>query len=190
LRAPQAGLGHAEEAQVLSASPPWRDYVWHAFRANHLTPLHRDVLLRLGEYARCGAIWPSHQTLAERARCHVETVRRALSKGRDLGLIDWAERRVRRGWRWLRTTNVYRLLKPASGAHSKLADPVQPGLRGRCATNPQAAGGEIEKKTKGRCEKDTAALVQLLAVASTMPDLLAARREALTARWRGQLRVT
>jgi hypothetical protein len=80
----------------LSASSSWRDCVWHAFRAHHLTPLHRDVLLRLGEYARCGAIWPSHETLAQRARCHVETVRRALNAGRDLGLIDWAERRVRR----------------------------------------------------------------------------------------------
>jgi hypothetical protein len=171
-------------------APSWTDRVWHEFRAGCLTPLHRDVLLRLGEYARCGGIWPSHETLAERARCHVDTVRRALVAGRQLGLVTWAERRVRRGWRWLRSTNVYRLLVPE--------EPLQPGPRGRrggCrATTPQVAGGESDKKTKRRCERDAgaladalrieSALADALRIESALPDLLLRRRQALAAQWR------
>lgn len=32
----------------------------------------------------------------------------ASAPGVELGLVSWTERRVRAGWRWLRTSNAYR----------------------------------------------------------------------------------
>ena len=51
-------------------------------------------------------IRPSHATLAERVDCHASTVWRALQAARELGLVRWAERRVRAAWRSLRTSNA------------------------------------------------------------------------------------
>jgi hypothetical protein len=39
-------------------------------------------------------------------------VQRALAAAQVLGLVDWAERRVRAGWRWLRSSNLYRFVVP------------------------------------------------------------------------------
>ena len=94
--------------------PTWTARVWAEFRARNLTRTERDVLLTLRTFrAPGGGCWPSHATLAERTRCSVRTVIRALAAARTLGLVDWTERRVRRGWRWLRTSNLYRLTTPA-----------------------------------------------------------------------------
>jgi hypothetical protein len=103
----------------------WTDRVWHEFRAGNLSRARRDVLLTLEHYRGCGEIRPSHAILAERAGCSVKTVQRALADAQALGLVDWAERRIWRDWRWLRTTNRYFLLMPGG--------PVIPtkGLRGR-----------------------------------------------------------
>jgi len=94
-----------------AASPPWTDRIWREFRAGTLTRSWRDVLLTLATFRGSGgAIHPSHSTLAERGRCSVRTVQRALAHAQRLGLVVWAERRVRASWRWLRTSNTYRLL--------------------------------------------------------------------------------
>lgn len=85
----------------------WRERVWREFRANNVTRGERDVLLTLSHWG--AEAWPSHQTLAERARCSIRTVQRALTAGAELGLVQWFARRVRRGWRSLRTSNIYRL---------------------------------------------------------------------------------
>jgi hypothetical protein len=61
----------------LPASPTWTDRVWHEFRAGNLTRTFRDVLFTLHGYQRCGAIWPSHATLAQRCQCSVKSVQRA-----------------------------------------------------------------------------------------------------------------
>lgn len=91
----------------------WEQTVWRAWRSRAVTTAERrDVLLSLAAYGR--APYPSHETLADRARVSVRTVQRALEEARDVGLLDWTERRVKRGWRWLRTSNVYRLLVPAT----------------------------------------------------------------------------
>ena len=86
---------------------------------------YRDVLLTLQTYRPTGApaagIWPAHATLAERAGCCIRTVQRALQLAERLGLVSWTERRVKAGWRWLRTSNTYRLELPDAA--------VQPGLR-------------------------------------------------------------
>jgi hypothetical protein len=87
---------------------PWPDRIWLEHRAGTLTRAYRDVLLTLRTYrGRSGMIHPSHETLAERAKCSVSTVQWALRQAQRLGLVSWTERRVRAGWRWLRTSNCY-----------------------------------------------------------------------------------
>src|SRR5271165_1097990 len=104
-----------KEAQPLpKLSDTWTARVWAEFRAGNLTRAARDVLLTLHTYrAAGGCAWPSHQTIADRAKCCVRTVQDALRAARGLGLIVWTERRARSGWRWLRTSNLYRFLAPA-----------------------------------------------------------------------------
>jgi AraC-like DNA-binding protein len=122
---------------------PWRDRVWKEFRAGNLTRAYRDVLLTLATFRGAGGlICPAHATLAERAGCSVSTVRRALAQAFRLGLLSWTERRIRAGWRWLRTSNAYRLVLPGG--------PVQRGMRPawpRRGTTGQCDGeGESLKK--------------------------------------------
>jgi Helix-turn-helix domain len=150
---------------------PWRDRIWREFRVGNLTRAMRDVLLTLHTFRGYGGVaWPSHDTLADRARCSPATVLRALKQARDLGLVVWAERRVRAGWRWLRRSNLYRFLAPNG--------PVQAGLRPRSVvpsrTNRQSAdGGENEGRKQ--------ALEEMLRQAATAPDLLLRRRQVMAA---------
>src|SRR3954469_25379712 len=91
----------------------WCGYVRRAHRDGHLTRHYRDVLLELHGYRGSGGIaWPAHSTLAERAECCVRTVQRALEAARELGLVSWTARRLRAGWRSLRSSNAYRLERP------------------------------------------------------------------------------
>ena len=79
---------------------PWTARVWREFHASTLTRAYRDVLLTLRTFRGAGgAIHPSHATLADRAKCGVRTVQRALRQAELLGLVDWIERRVRAAWR-------------------------------------------------------------------------------------------
>jgi hypothetical protein len=91
----------------------WCGLVCRAHRDGHLTRHYRDVLLELHGYRGTGGIaWPAHATLAERAECCVRTVQRALEVARELGLVSWTARRLRAGWRSLRSSNAYRLERP------------------------------------------------------------------------------
>src|SRR4051794_9972108 len=91
----------------------WCGYVRRAHRDGHLTRHYRDVLIELHGYRGPGGIaWPAHTTLAERAECCVRTVQRALEAARELGLVSWTARRLRAGWRSLRSSNAYRLERP------------------------------------------------------------------------------
>jgi hypothetical protein len=132
-------------------------------------PSRRDVLLTLRTF-RChgGGIFPAHATLAECTSLSAKTVERALHAARDLGLVTWSERRVRRGWRWLRTSNLYRLVVPDA--------PLQTGLRRRRRTNrPAVERGESGSKKE--------ALRTMFREAAAMPDLLARRRQAFEGRF-------
>ena len=93
--------------------------------------------------------------------------------------VTWAERRVRAGWRWLRTSNLYRLAVPATSVQF---DPrlcggaLGPHRIGRIArpiltTGLNARGGESLRKKE--------ALNELLRAAAAAPDLLALRRAAM-----------
>jgi hypothetical protein len=156
---------------TVAPTNPWRDRVWQEFRAGNLTRAYRDVLLTLATFRGAGGlICPAHATLADRAQCSVSTVRRALAQAFRLGLVSWTERRIRAGWRWLRTSNAYRLAVPDG--------PVQRGMRpawSRRRTTAQS-GGEGESLSKKR------ALGEMLRAAAALPDLLALRRAAMAAR--------
>jgi hypothetical protein len=125
-------------------------------------------------------VFSTYPTLAERVGCSVRTVQRALQAARALGLVDWAERRVRAAWRWLRASNRYVLALPEGE--------VLPGLRRPRATTGHLARGGESKEKEGRSEKDAAALSRLLHAASALPDLLRRRRQAMQARWEAKWR--
>jgi hypothetical protein len=150
---------------------PWTTRIWLEYRAGNLTRAYRDVLLTLRTFRSTGgACWPSHETLAERANCCTKTVQRALRQARELDLIRWVERRVRAGWRWLQTSNLYTFTTPAG--------PVQPGMRA-----PRTALTDI-RAGKGRVSKKEA-LEELLRAATRAPDLLLRRRQAMAAVFAG-----
>ncbi len=157
---------------------PWTARVWREFHADNLTRAYRDVLLTLRTFRGHGGLMvPSHATLADRVGCSPRTVQRALQQARRLGLVSWVERRVRAAWRWLRSSNSYRLAVPAEA--------VQPGLRPawpcRATTGQNGGGGGSVSRKK--------ALDAMLQEAAVLPDLLAARRRVIEARllagWRG-----
>ncbi len=153
----------------------WTNRVWHEFRAGNLTRSYRDVLLTLRTFRGTGGLCvPAHATLADRAGCSVRTVQRALVQAQVLDLVSWTERRVRAGWRWLRTSNAYRLAVPEQ--------PVQPGMRAPfprltaySATTCQTVRGEESLSKKG-------ALQDMLTATAGLPDLLAMRRAAIEGR--------
>jgi hypothetical protein len=149
----------------------WTNRVWQEFHTGNLTRGARDVLLTLATYRGHGGVaWPSHATLAERARCCVKTVQRALAAAAELGFVSWTERRVRADWRWVRISNVYRFIVPAGPVAAK------PARSGPVSTTGHfARGGESLVKKE--------ALRQLLAAgAAAGPDLLAARRAQMEKR--------
>jgi DNA-binding transcriptional MocR family regulator len=144
----------------------WTNRVWREFRAGNLTRGYRDVLLTLRTFRGAGGLcFPSHATLADRAGCSPSTALRALQLARSLGLVSWAERRVRAGWRWLRSSNAYRLETPG--------EPVREGLR------PKARRTYRKSDGGGESESKKAALEAMLRAARAAPDLLARRRAML-----------
>jgi len=75
---------------------------------NKLSPGHADVLEALAAtLGGDGRLDPSHAFLAARAGVSVSTVQRALDRARELGMIGWQRRLVRRAWRTEQATNAY-----------------------------------------------------------------------------------
>ena len=124
----------------------WTARIWAEFRAGNLTRAWRDALLTLATFrGHGGIICPAHATLAARTSMASKTVERALHAARDLGLITWSERRIRRGWRLIRSSNLYRLIVPDA--------PLQIGLRQPRVTNrPRVRVGESKKEI--RCTRE------------------------------------
>jgi hypothetical protein len=91
-----------------------------------------------------GQLDPSHETIAEWAPCHVATVKRALVRLRDLGLVAWMRRLIRNagtGWRAEQTSNAYVLLTPACEAQI---------ARGTFLAKPRKKDGRArEERTPG-----------------------------------------
>ncbi|MGA8197603.1 MAG: helix-turn-helix domain-containing protein, partial [Acetobacteraceae bacterium] len=138
--------------------PAWTTRVWLEYRAGNLTRAARDVLLTLHTFRGTGGqCWPSHETLADRARCCTRTVQRALAQAQAIGLVDWAERRVRAGWRWLRSSNMYRFVVPDWGVR-----PINPAQTVAVSTT-----GQIARREESLRKKD--ALSDLLRAAAALP---------------------
>ena len=153
----------------------WFSRVYREFEAGNLTRAYRDVLLALGRFDGPLGIFPSHRTLAARARCGLRTVQRALQAAKRLGLVDWTATRVRAAWRSLRGANRYVLKVPETA--------VQWG----CRTGGQSGRKDANGREKGAGGGSSGAIWAMLEAARGLPDLLKARREALEARWRGEL---
>ena len=116
--------------------------------AGNLTRAFRDVLLTLHSYRGTGGVaWPSQATLAERAHTCVRTVQRALDQARVLDLLHSCERRVRAGWRWLRTLQCLPLYD-ATDAGS--AGPAGTALPCRAATTRHPVCEENRRKISRR----------------------------------------
>jgi Helix-turn-helix domain len=156
--------------------PNWTTRCWQEFRARNLSRSARDILLTLATFrGRGGAIYPSHETLAERAKCSVRTVRRALMQARELGLVSWCERRVRVGWKWQQSSNSYRLAVPDA--------PVEPRPRPKPLLRLSTPGPLWQPREERASTK--AALAVMMRAAAALPDLLALRREAFQFRQSG-----
>ena len=159
---------------------PWTRRIWQEFHAGNLTRAARDVLLTLHTYSRDGSpAWPSQVTLGDRAQCTARTVRRALERARDLGLVSWTERRVKAGWRWLRTSNLYRLLLPAEPV---VASPRTTGhwvRRGERKKNNQAQEQGERAGPRSPLRSIEAQLAGLPAVTAEMHAACAARWQAM-----------
>ena len=139
----------------------WFSRIHREYEAGNLTLHFREVLVHLGRFHPCRfGIFPSHAVLAMRARVSVSTVQRALSAARRLGLLDWAERRVRQGWRSLKASNRYVLKVPA----------------GPVCTTGQQARGETYKRKKAAHEVPQLPLSMALAA---LAEVAARRMRAL-----------
>jgi hypothetical protein len=104
---------------------------------------------------------------------YLKTVERALHAARDLGLITWSERRLRRGWRWLRTSNLYQLTTPDAA--------VEPGPpRTRRTNRPPVERGESKQSSRLTREAWTAVPVHITRAARDgLAAIAAARMQAL-----------
>jgi hypothetical protein len=67
---------------------PWFSRLKREYEAGNLPAKQYLVLCELGRFDGCRfGIFPSHKTLAARARCSVRTVQNALQAARRLGLV-------------------------------------------------------------------------------------------------------
>jgi hypothetical protein len=154
----------------------WFSRLKREYEAGNLPAKQYLVLCELGRFDACRlGIFPSHRTLAARARCGLRTVSRALQAARQLGLVEWTETRVRAAWRSLQGPNRYVLKVPAAAVQ---------WLR---RTDGQSGRGDTNDQKKPARERSSGALHAMLEAARGLPDLLKARREAMEARWRGEM---
>jgi hypothetical protein len=154
----------------------WFSRLKREYEAGNIPAKQYLVLCELGRFDACHlGIFPSHRTLAARARCSVRTVQAALQAAKRLGLVDWAGTRVRAAWRSLRGPNRYVLKLPMAA--------VQWVRR----TGGKFCRGDTNEQKKAATERSGGAIRAMLEAARGLPDLLKARREAMEARWRGEM---
>ena len=140
---PEPSIGGPRHNRGPTMVETWTGRIWREFHAKTLTRAYRDVMSTLHSYrGRRGLAFPSHETLASRAGCKVRTVGRALKHARTLGLVSWVKRRVRQGWRSLRTSNLYWM-----GVPDTPVDPsMRPVWRRHATTGQNDRGGERVRK--------------------------------------------
>ena len=156
----------------------WFSRLKREYEAGNIPAKQYLVLCELGRFDACRlGIFPSHRTLAARARCGLRTVQRALQAARHLGLVEWAATRVRAAWRSLQGPNRYVLKVPTAAVK---------WLR---RTDGQSGRRDTNEQKKPARERSSGTLHAMLEAARGLPDLLKARREVMEARWRGKMAV-
>jgi hypothetical protein len=154
----------------------WFSRLKREYEAGNLPAKQYLVLCELGRFDVCRlGIFPSHRELAARARCSVRTVQNALQAAKRLGLVEWAATRARAAWRSLQGPNRYVLKLPVAA--------VQWARR----TAGKFCRGDTYERKKPAQERSSGTIRAMLEVARGLPDLLQARREAMEARWRGEV---
>jgi len=162
-----------KEKPALSA---WFSRLKREYEAGNLPAKQYLVLCELGRFDACRlGIFPSHRTLAARTRCSVRTVQSALQAAKRLGLVEWAATRVRAAWRSLQGPNRYVLKVPLAA--------VQWARR----TGGKFCRRDTNEQKKPARERSSSTLGAMLEAARALPDLLKARRQAMEARWRGEI---
>ena len=132
-----------------TAEPSWSRCVWLAYEAGDLTRAMKDVAAALHSF-RCagGTAWPSYATVAAKARCSVRSTCYAIRQLADLGLLVVLPRRVRAGWRSLRTSNRYAFRTPSAGESR-----VWPWRRARVTAVVKALASGTARNGCGQAEE-------------------------------------
>ena len=143
----------------------------------------KALLKYLGEDGRCD---PAHATLAAASGAGERTVRRALDSLRELGLLRWERRLVRREWpaggrgasRAEQTSNAYELLLPTGPLVPRARRPVQRRLPLRCdgQTGRETQLNMIHRELPPLSEDER----------KRLEGIQAARQERLAAEWLAQ----
>lgn len=139
---------------------PWVARVWAEFRAGNLTWAFKDALLTLRTFRGPGGIYPKHETVAEQCGAGVRTVQRAFDQAAALDMLAWEHRRVRVGWRSLRTSSIYRLILPKApcvpttgqlgrGGESKVKKEAQGVQKALAAVRSIVVGGGDDEWGRG-----------------------------------------
>lgn len=159
----------------------WTARVDQEHEAGNLTRAMRDALTALASFFDYAGLFPSQTAIAERARCHVRTVRRALKMAATLGMAYWTPRTKREGWRKLPDTHRYFLNVPDR--------PVKPGMR-PVLTRPATTGqtdplqANLEKEERKRLGKE---LARMAVTGPRQLELVAIRRQRdFNASWLAQ----
>jgi hypothetical protein len=156
-------------------TPSITERIWRAFHAGDLTRVGRDVLLTLASFRGPGGVaWPAHSTLAARCKCSVRTVQKALASAKALGLLCWAGRWTKVGWRMVRASNCYRFVTekveaPLSSIASLLTNLTSPS-----------------RQTVRVMEEPDLLALRRVAMAKIFDDATRAAADGRTGRWRSQ----
>jgi hypothetical protein len=148
----------------------WKARIGLLRKAGKLTALHAEIALALARRLGVdGRLDPSHATIAADARAGCRTVRRALARLSELGVLRWVRRLVRDGSICAQTSNSYELLM---GGAASAAVRIGDGQVGR-ATLKEV----FSSATQATKEAVNEALAALAAVRTR-------REAALAVRWR------
>ena len=134
----------------------WKARLTMFRRARKITPLFEDIgLAMLRRLGTDGRLDPSHQTVADDVGCDARSVRRALVTFRSCGLVLWAQRIVRNGWRVVQTSNAYAL---TIGEPPAITAPRTGGQRVRQI--PKEAISTVQQATPAEVRAAQAALAR------------------------------
>jgi hypothetical protein len=103
-----------------------------------------------------GHCFPSYETIAERAKCHRDTVYAAIHALEEIGVLDWVNRFdkiYQDGWQVIRTSNAYLFRDPlpcaTSSENHKSENPAGtlPNQEKILTTTPKSSIQDLENST-------------------------------------------